>query len=263
MGIELEDMRAVLRALKLTGILPSGRMLVLGSAIIHFGGVDLKRLASQEEVDLKKAPPEILTLKGLGGCLGFNNVETLDINGLTTITHDLTLPLPKELIEQFDLVVDAGVLFWVSDPGRALSNIFHLCSTGGIIVHITAVSGYYGRGYWNIHPRLFEDFYLSTNAAKFLLCSYRCKPRERKRNCFALLTKIAIRLNLIKRSKNTTWYYVRGHIYLSNAKRKSISFSPATAPHEADMIPNNVIGTFGFQKLLTSITSMPKLISNL
>jgi hypothetical protein len=95
-----------------------------------------------------------------------------------------------------------------------------------------------------------------------LLCSYRTKPREKKYSCFALLKKIAIPLGLIKRLKNTTWYYNPNLFYLSNANRESISFSPAIAPHEVDMIPNNVVGTFGFQKLSTLIPLMPKQISN-
>jgi hypothetical protein len=244
-GIEYQDMRAILRVLQKEMPAPSGKLLILGDAIIHFTPADLRQLALQEGMELL-ALPDKLTPFSLGECLGFSQVDTLDINGKASITLDLQMPLPEDLVGRYDLVIDAGVLFWCFDPGVALRNIFRLVSLNGLVLHITALSGYYGRGYYNIHPRLFEDFYLS-NKCTFLQSSFRAKPKlnrwqERYR-------RLGSKLGLFPESRIGASYATSsGAIYLAKASYDHIEFAETLAAVEADMIPNNCVSTCAYRK---------------
>lgn len=254
MGIEYQDMRAILRVLQHEMLAPSGRLLILGDAIIHFSPGDLQRLASQEGVKLQ-ALPDKLTPFSLGKCLGFSEVDTLDINGKASINLDLQMPLPQDLVGHYDFVIDAGVLFWCFDPGAVLKNIFRLSNLNGVIFHITALSGYYGRGYYNIHPRLFEDFYLS-NQCVFIQSSFRTKPRlNRSQKIFGKLK------SLLRQSgeceEGVSYSDAPGAIYLKSAFQNRIAFAMIPPIFEADMIPNNCVSTFACRKTRETEPSGP------
>lgn len=246
MGIEYEDMRSILRVLKREMPKPTGNLLILGDAIIHFSPQSLQVMASDVGVDLQEIPLE-LTPFTLGKSLGFQKVETLDINGKAMINLDLQKSLPLELIEKYDFVIDAGVLFWCFEPGMVLQNIFRLISKNGLIFHITAISGYFGRGYYNIHPRLLEDFYLS-NGCSYIQASYRTKARL---SVFQKIYGKTVRLLGIKqnRDEGISYCYQPGEIYLYEAKRNRIKFTRELVMPEPEEIPNNVVGTFAFRKL--------------
>ena len=105
----------------------------------------------------------------------FENVETLDLNGKATLTIDLQENLSKKMFSKYDFIIDAGVLFWCFNPGDVLKNIYRMAKKDALIFHITALSGYFGRGYYNIHPKLFHDFYLKSNNSSFIQEAYRTK----------------------------------------------------------------------------------------
>lgn len=245
MGIEYQDMHAILRVLKRETLSSPGKLLILGDAVIHFTPRELQDLAMQEGVELRTLP-ESLTPFSLGTSLGFTKVDTLDINGKASINCDLQNPLPDELLGQYDLVIDAGVLFWCFEPGGVLKNIFRLTKVNGLIFHITALSGYYGRGYYNIHPRLFEDFYLS-NQCVFIQSSVRVKPRltgwERLNRRLASLLRLAA-----QSETGVSYTGSPGAIYLGQAQRYHMEFSKTLPAFEPDIIPNNVVSTFACRK---------------
>jgi hypothetical protein len=253
-GIEYQDMRAILRVLKTEMPAPSGKLLILGDAVIHFAPRELQNLAKQEGVGLRTLP-ESLTPFSLGVSLGFSQVDTLDINGKASINLDLQNPLPSELLGQYDLVIDAGVLFWCFEPGQVLKNIFRLTKVSGLIFHITALSGYFGRGYYNIHPRLFEDFYLR-NQCVFIQSSFRAKPRL---TCWERLNRSMARLLRLVDDNTTGVSYSGspGAIYLGRARHDYMEFAKTLPALESDMIPNNVVSTFACRKTSAIEPSRP------
>lgn len=176
MGIELNNMRQIFDALKSAPALGTNRLLILGDAHIHFSVQQYVELASQVGYSLRSVP-KLLTPDSLGGSLGFATTDTLDVNGKASLTFNLQHEIPADLLGQFDCLIDAGVLFWCFDPGVALKNIFKLVRKHGLLVHITAVSGFYGRCFYNIHPLLFERFYL-INGCEYLGASYYARPRQ-------------------------------------------------------------------------------------
>ncbi len=239
-------MSAMLRLLKREMPAPSGKLLILGDAVIHFTSEALRKLADQMEFKLSGLP-EALTPHTLGVALGFSSVDTLDVNGAASITLDLQEPLPEEMIGKYDMVVDAGVLFWCFEPGTVLKNIFRLAASGGLIFHITALTGYFGRGYYNIHPRLLEDFY-QVNCCVFIESSFRTKPR---------FNWIQRAVRLLRGGSGVTYVESPGSIYLSKASRDLIEFKKSMSSSEVGMIPNNVVSTFSCRKAADVEPSIP------
>lgn len=95
--------------------------------------------------------------------LGFDCVDTLDLLGNPTYQLNLQEPIPKFLEHGYDVVIDAGTLYCCFDIAAVMSNIFKLLKPEGIIVHLSSVSGHYGRGFYNLHPAFFHDFYKANN----------------------------------------------------------------------------------------------------
>lgn len=245
MGIERHDMRSILLALRQELAAPRGKLLILGDAKIHFTPGDLVALAAEMGVNLA-AIPETLDPFALGQALGFQSVDTLDINGKASLNVDLQAGMPQDLLGKFDCVIDAGVLFWCYEPGAALKNIYRLVKKGGLIAHITAVSGHYGRGYYNIHPLLFEDFYLS-NHCEYIHSSYRTKPRHS-----AFTGRLRSLLTFMGLDDSVSYSFRPGNVYLDRSSVKRITFASTLRLPESSMIPNNVVGTFVFKKLETA-----------
>lgn len=247
-------MHSVLRLLMRDVQKPPRKLLILGDAVIHFSPAALQELANRVGFRLYQLPMS-LTPHTLGEALGFSSVDTLDINGKASLNVDLQQSLPEPLVGKYDLVIDAGVLFWCFDPGVVLKNIFRLTATGGVIFHITALTGYFGRGYYNIHPRLLEDFYLM-NQCVFIQSSFRTKPRPTfKRKAFRFLKKI---LRLVEPSDpGITYRDATESVYLGKANHNLIEFQESCSYCEADMIPNNVVFTFACRKAIEREPASP------
>jgi len=237
MAIESDDLRSILRALRERESRES--LLILGDAAIFVAPPQLEKLAAEVGYPLSFVPDELDPFT-LGASLGFTRTETLDVNGKASLTVNLDEEVPLALIGAFDCLIDAGVLFWCFDPASALRNILKMVRAGGTIVHITAVSGHYGRGYYNIHPLLLEDFYLG-NGCALGESSFRTKFRAH-----GLLARVTSRLRI---ANTVTRYREPGHVYLAESRLNRIGFGLRyRAPFEANLIPNNVLGVFVFQK---------------
>lgn len=246
MGLEREDIDAIVGFLNRLD--RREELLILGDAVIHCDGAELRRAAGRHSYPIID-PPEELEPFSLGRSLGFRRTETLDINGNASITLDLHGDPPDELVGVFDCIIDAGVLFWCSDPGAALRTILRIARVGGLIIHVAALSGYYGRGYYDIHPLLFEDFYLM-NGCEFVISTARTRYRPR-----GLLGRVASRL---RGRKEVTVNREPGNVYLSEGRLNRIAFSNRYADgREPNMLPNNAVGLFAFQKQRQTAVSMP------
>jgi hypothetical protein len=238
LAIEADDLRTIIPALR--ELRSRGALLVLGNANVLVMPDELRDLATEAAFDL--APwEEPLDVFALGRALGFDVTETLDVAGSPSIVHDLHRPIPDDLRERYHCVLDAGVLFWCSDPAAALRNAFLMTRAEGLIVHSVAVSGFYGRAYYSVHPRLLEDFYLG-NGCSFVAASYR--PRAATPQAPPLLRKLRSRAEP-RLSRNDT----PGGVYLVSSGPEEVVFGrrgrefrdPAT-------IPTNVQGVFVFRK---------------
>jgi SAM-dependent methyltransferase len=71
---------------------------------------------------------------------------------------DLNLPLPDDMVEAYDLVIDTGTLEHCFNVGQALVNVARSIAKGGYLVH-AAPMNIYNHGFWNFNPTLYFDFF--------------------------------------------------------------------------------------------------------
>ncbi len=147
MAIEFEDMQ-LLKKINADEKF-EGRLLILGDCVCHFKCSDIHPEYVENNV------LETLFKKQFN----FSSIDTVDITGRPTILHDLTEPFLSSF-QQYDFIIDAGTIFHCFDVASALKNVNDMLKVGGRIFHISALSGFYGRGYFNLHPKFYHDFYL-------------------------------------------------------------------------------------------------------
>jgi len=95
--------------------------------------------------------------------MGFDTVDTFDINGNPTHKLNLNEPLPKEFHSKYDWVIDSGTLYCCFNIAMVWKNILLLLKESGTAFHTGALSGFYGRGFYSLSPALFRDFYKTNN----------------------------------------------------------------------------------------------------
>jgi SAM-dependent methyltransferase len=93
--------------------------------------------------------------------LGATSVDSIDASSYegATIVHDLNKPLPADLSEQFDSVIDFGTIEHVFDVPQVLRTYASLVRDGGIILIATQADGCCGHGFYQFSPELFYRFF--------------------------------------------------------------------------------------------------------
>ena len=96
--------------------------------------------------------------------LGASEVLALDYTALegADVVHDLNLPVPKELHERFDLLLDPGTIEHVFDVRQVMMNIARMVRPGGRVIHMSPSSNHVNHGFYQFSPTFFYDYY-STN----------------------------------------------------------------------------------------------------
>lgn len=118
-------------------------------------GVDLKKLFSD-----KKA--KLITL------------DISDYEG-ADISHDLNFPIPDDLKNIADLIIDPGTVEHVFNCGQAMKNIHDMLVVGGSVFHHGPVN-WVNHGYHNFSPIFYVEFYKQNNYR--LVTPYVGKPDD-------------------------------------------------------------------------------------
>jgi len=89
--------------------------------------------------------------------LGVHTLDALDYSNYqgANIIHDLNTPLPFELREQYDAVIDGGTLEHVFNYPQALQNSMSLLKLGGALFLQTPANNLFGHGFYQFSPELF------------------------------------------------------------------------------------------------------------
>lgn len=95
--------------------------------------------------------------------LGFESVETFDINGSPDHKIDLQEPLSSDFAGKYDWIIDAGTLFCVFDVVSAWKNLLFMLKDDGKIWHQSNLVGHFGRSFWAFSPSVFGEFYSANN----------------------------------------------------------------------------------------------------
>jgi hypothetical protein len=248
MAIEHEDIRSIIRSLTLDPPASFENLLILGDSQIYATCSQVDKIASENKYPLIAHHSKEMSALEFGKILRFKNTATLDINGKATITLDLTQPIPIEYLSKFDYIIDAGVLFYCFDPGVVLKNLFKMLRPHGTIAHITAVSGFYGRGYYNVHPIVLTEFY-QTNGYKLLATNFRTRPFSSRylRLLVAALRKLTPTKSdpLVDFRQNER---IESCIYFKGTWLSKVIFSDVAHVREPRSIPNNIVGTLIYKK---------------
>ena len=248
MAIEIQDIKSILSAIKCSPNIRLNRCLILGDAKIYPTYGQIKKYANSINFKLIESAVEELDAISFGKCLGFSIVETLDINDQATIQQDLTKEIDKMLLDKYDLIIDAGVLFYCFEPGLALKNVYRMLRNEALVVHITAITGFFGRAYYNIHPRVLIDFY-NLNGGEFLNFDLRARPYNLRISNLI----ISVFNKLFKNYFSNTFVDLshtkkanRNFIYYYDSIFAKLVFSNVELMVERRRINNNSLGTFAF-----------------
>jgi hypothetical protein len=90
--------------------------------------------------------------------LGAREVSALDAAGYegAKILHDLDQPVPRELHEAFDCVIDGGLLEHVFNFPTAIRSYMQMTKLGGHLIINTPASNMCGHGFYQFSPELFH-----------------------------------------------------------------------------------------------------------
>jgi hypothetical protein len=256
-AIEMSDLIEIMSGISKIPAQKRKRLLFIGDTHFYVDCKDLVQTAQILGMNILDSTGPMSPTK-FGYMCGFSYTDTLGLEGECSIRYNLMSPLPDELHLQFDLVIDAGVLFWTFNPGTALSNLSQMVSENGQIVHITALSGHFGAAYYNIHPKLFIDFYKLNEFD--LLTGGKCRNRRTSR-----LSQVFPKIYAITRPKYRQNDYRQFDVAnpddLGLALSSRISRLLIKCRLKRLTLPGRSTGIFRFQKIkLTNAIKYPLLL---
>lgn len=115
-----------------------------------------------DEFDLDRAAPWCSVPFGGYGeplleAIGADRAVSIDASVYegASITHDMNLPVPSELCERFDIVIDGGTLEHVFTPSVALANMMKMVRVGGSLIIWTPANNLCGHGFYQFSPEFF------------------------------------------------------------------------------------------------------------
>jgi hypothetical protein len=99
-------------------------------------------------------------------------VDALDLSDYqgATIPQDLNSPVPPELKNRFDLIVESGTLEHIMDFKQAAESLGEMTKVGGYLAIITPTNGYVGHGFFQINPDFFYSFFSPENGFEVVTC---------------------------------------------------------------------------------------------
>lgn len=97
--------------------------------------------------------------------LGGRSVQAIDFSDYqqADIIHDLNHPVPAELVNKYDSLIDGGSLEHIFDVKQVLTNYMNLIKLGGDIFIYTTANNLCGHGFYQFSPELFYRVFESEN----------------------------------------------------------------------------------------------------
>ena len=258
-AIELSDLIEILTWINQIPPQNRKRLLFIGDTHHYADCNDLVQIAHDLGMNIADSEGPMSSTK-FGYMCGFARTDTLGIEEECSINFNLMDQVPIELQSQFDLVIDAGTLFWTFNPGTAISNLSKLVSKNGLIIHITALSGHFGAAYYNIHPKLFIDFY-SLNEFD-LLGTGKCRNRR-----LSILSMALPKIYKVFKLSHTQSDYRQVNLArtdeLGMVLTSSISRVLAKCRLKNITLRDRSVGIFCFQKIkITNTVKFPLLLES-
>ena len=135
------------------------RVLTLGRQNLNVPADVLEALAATYGID------RALALSSVGDYaegffrvfLGAERIDAIDNSGYegAQVVHDLNFPVPRELEQSYDAIVDGGTLEHVFNFPVALASCMRMLATGGRFLLCTPANNQLGHGFYQFSPELF------------------------------------------------------------------------------------------------------------
>lgn len=133
---------------------------------------DLKQLFAEENLDSRTRYG-----KGTGfisdavffKLMGITDMVAMDVSDYegAEIIHNLNLPIPESLHNQFDFIIDGGTFDHLFDLRRAFANVVKMLRPGGRIFQWNAASNFTGSAYLSFGPDFFYDYFTINHFVDF------------------------------------------------------------------------------------------------
>ena len=104
--------------------------------------------------------------------LGYPPTASMDYSDFEDCdyTHDLNEPLPAELRQKFDVVIDGGTIEHVFNTPQALDNVFHMLKDDGIFISVNGMTGWAGHGFYQFSPELVWRYWQDARNCEVRTC---------------------------------------------------------------------------------------------
>jgi hypothetical protein len=145
------------------------RTLTLGRQRLYVRPKELRALAAQYRSDLRDAAGELPYGEPadafLKRFLGVRELQALDRSAYegAGLTHDMNLPIPAALEQQFDAVIDSGTLEHIFNVPVAMANCMKLVKRGGSVFLASPANNMCGHGFYQFSPELFFRVFSAAN----------------------------------------------------------------------------------------------------
>jgi len=145
-----------------------GSVLTLGRQRLNLTKRDLQK--NLDTFGYKAVAREIKSASN-GYCEGFlqlvgaTEVHSMDVSDYekATLLHDLNNPIPAELKNSYDTLIDSGTLEHVFNFPVAIKNCMELLRVGGNYIGITPCNNFFGHGFYQFSPELYYRVFSKEN----------------------------------------------------------------------------------------------------
>jgi hypothetical protein len=170
MGLFAGDLRFLLSAKRMG--LQGSSVCTLGRHTLLFSQRELNRILKEYDQKLLSLLPDrsVYVADDVLRLLGFERVDVLDASDYegANILHDLNIPVPPEMHEQYDLILDGGTIEHVFNFPVAIESAMRMAKVGGDFIIISPANNYCGHGFYQLSPELFFRIFIPENGFKLL-----------------------------------------------------------------------------------------------
>ncbi len=155
MGIDIHALQLLKHNQKTNGKL--GRTITLGRLSVLLGPKLAKKWVGTDQ----GAWCEDLLMRHFGAT-EVDSIDNSDYEG-AKIIFDYNQPVPKELHQQYDTVIDFGCSEHIFNVAQVFKNTADICKIGGRILHILPADNFCGHGFYQFTPEFFLSIYSNKN----------------------------------------------------------------------------------------------------
>ncbi len=143
------------------------RMLSIARMSMNWDIDDVVKNLDAHGIDYKKkhakrirAASSRYTSRDFYKLVGFKHYDDIDLHETEgcTIVHDLNTPIPDEMRNRYDFVVEVGTIEHIFDMKTVMHNISSAVAEGGIVCHLAPLDAF-NHGFYNFSLNFFYDFY--------------------------------------------------------------------------------------------------------